>query len=398
MARERLLPLFFAAVYLSQGLVGIAYEPISFLLKDVLRLSPAESAAFTAVMTAPFLLKPLWGALSDALPFGRRRRLPYLLASASAAVLGWAALASRGSYSYRSTLLLLTLVNLGTAFSDVLCDAVMVERGKLHGRTGTYQAIQIGTLYATLFAAGLGGGWLAQHASYQAVFGLAACVPLLVLASAFLVRESPAEGPARQARAAAGALGSLLRERRFWAACAFILLFNFSPFLGTSFFYHQSEALGFSKVFIGTLASLDGLCGALGALLFARLYGRLDARTLVRASVVVGPLATLAYWAYRGPVSGFVVTALYGLAVVLTRLSLMDLLARVCPEGAEATAFAAFMAVFNLAALSSNTVGGALYSAWAPVLGPHAAMAALVAIGAACAASCRLLLRPLGVA
>src|SRR5688572_8754919 len=86
---ERRLPLFFAAVYLSQGLVGIAYEPIAYLLKDVLRLSPAESAAFTAVMTAPFLLKPLLGALSDAFPLLRRRRLPYMLAASSAAVLGW---------------------------------------------------------------------------------------------------------------------------------------------------------------------------------------------------------------------------------------------------------------------------------------------------------------------
>ena len=50
MSRDRLY-FFFASVYLAQGLVGVAYEPISFLLKDGLGLGASESASFVAWMT-----------------------------------------------------------------------------------------------------------------------------------------------------------------------------------------------------------------------------------------------------------------------------------------------------------------------------------------------------------
>src|SRR5437773_890984 len=134
---------FFIANYLAQGLIGIAYESISYLLKDVLRLSAAGSAAAVAVMSFPFLIKPLFGILSDALPLGRRRRVPYLLLSSAAASACWAALAVLNRYPYWLTLTLLTAVNVGIAFADVACDAVMVERGKELAKTGSYQAVQI---------------------------------------------------------------------------------------------------------------------------------------------------------------------------------------------------------------------------------------------------------------
>ena len=69
----------------------------------------------------------------------------------------------------------------------------MVERGSERGKTGTYQAVQIGTLYATLILTGLGGGWLAAHARYRTIFLLAAVVPLLAAASAVWIEE-PAVG------------------------------------------------------------------------------------------------------------------------------------------------------------------------------------------------------------
>ena len=50
---------------------------------------------------------------------------------------------------------------------------------------------------------------------------------------------------------------------------------------------------------------------------------------------------------------------------------------------AEATVFAAYMAVFNIAASASNTLGGALYETLAASHGAYAAMALLSLIGTA---------------
>lgn len=395
--RDRIY-LFFIATYFAQGMIGVAYEPISYLLKDELGLTAGESASFIAAMTLPFVLKPLLGALTDALPLAGLRRRPYLWLSSAGAAASWLALAALPGYAYGSALALLTAANLGLAFSDVLCDGVMVERGRPAGKTGLYQAAQIAALYLALLATGLGGGWLAQHASYRAVFALTAAFPLLILAASFLVAEAPAPPAARQARRAWTALKGLLVHRRFWTAAAVILLFNFSPHLGTSMFYYQSETLGLSKVVIGALASLSGLAGVLGAGLFARLYRRLDTAPLVRLSVVLGAPMTLLYLAYRGPWSAAAVTAVWGTAGVAMRLSLMDWAARIAPSESEATAFAALISFFNLAAWGSNAAGAKLYAVLAGPISPHGAMAALTLVGAACVASCWPLARSLRLA
>ncbi len=406
MPRDRIY-IFFIATYFAQGMIGIAYEPIYFLQKEGLGLSVSQSAVFTAWMTMPFLLKPLLGLWTDAFPIGGRRRVPYLTGAAAATAAGWAVLAFLGDYRYAPTLILLTLVNVGICFSDVLCDGVMVEHGKEQNQTGKFQAAQIGTLYLTLLVTGVGGGWLAQHASYRAVFALTALFPLLILFSARAVPDKSVPGTRPQARLLAAGLWELLRTRSFWATCLLILLFNFSPFKGTAWFYYQVDHLGFSKVFIGTLTSIGGVAGVAGAGLFWRFYNKtltlfgrrltLDTAGVLRISVAAGAPLSLLYLAYRGPATAVLLTALFGMAGVFMRLGLMDLAARATPRHAEATVFAIFMSVFNLAAWSSNLAGAKLYESMATGSGgAYGAMSLLIVIGAASIAACWPLLGPAG--
>jgi len=401
--RDRIY-IFFIATYFAQGMVGIAYVPISYLLKDHLGLSAAQSASFIVWMTIPFLFKPFLGAITDGIPLGGRRRVPYLLLSAAATTAGWLILALTRNYAYWPVLALLTAVNVGIAFADVLCDGVMVEYGKPADLTGKFQAAQIGTLYATLLATGVGGGWLATHASYQTIFFITACFPLLIFASSFVVHERPASAPGKQTRLLWEGLRRLLAKPEFWAACLIILLFNFNPFQGTAFFYYQADTLGFPKLLVGSLTSVEGIAGVIGAGLFWKFYNRdvtmgpgrtrLDTRTLMRWSVLAGAPLTLLYLLYRGPAAAVIITAFFGAVNVCMRLSLMDLVAKACPEHGEATTFAIFMSVFNLAAWSSNLSGGRLYDALAAGdLGGHGTMAVLIVISAACTLACWPLLR-----
>jgi MFS family permease len=400
--RDRTL-FFFIAVYLAQGLIGVAYEPIYFLQKDVLGLGVRESGLFAAAMTLPFLFKPVLGIITDAFPLGKRRRLPYLFLTALATAAGWGALALLPNYTFLNTVLLLIVVHIGISFVDVLCDGVMVERGKRLKKTGDYQSVQIGTLYLMLFVSGVGGGWLAEHASYRAIFGLTACFPLLILASLWAVEEAPLKEDAQSPKRLAEGLLSLARKPVFWAACAIILLFNFKPYQGTARFYYQADTLGFSKILIGSLTSIDGMSGVAGAGLYwwllnrkVRLGGRtvtLTTANLVRATVVLGAPLSLVWIGYRTPLTAGIITAVFGFLGVAMRLSLMDLVAQACPEHGEATAFALFMSVFNLAAWSSNTTGAYAYGALGDAYGAHGTMAVLIVFGALCTALCWPLLR-----
>ena len=381
MKRDRLY-LFFAINYFAQGMGGLAYEPVSYYLKDSLHLGPAQSAAFVAWMTLPLTIKPLFGVLTDFLPWAGARRRPHLIAVSLLTSAGWLLLAGLKTAQYGAALALLVLVNVGFVLSDVVCDGVMVERGKEQGKTGLYQAVSIGTLYATLIVTGFGGGWLAAHASYRAIFGLTALFPLLTAASALWLDEAGVGDMRETAARGWAGLSGMLTDARAWAVAAGIFLWSFCPFLGTAQFFYQSEALKLSPLFIGGLSTAGGFAGLAGAALFGRLTkGGTDA--VVRASITLGAPLSLLYLFYRGPWSIAVLNVLFSLTGVVFRLAWMDLAARACPEGAEATVFAAYMAVFNIAASASNTLGGSLYETLAAAHGPYAAMALLSLVGTA---------------
>lgn len=343
---------FFALNYFAQGMLGIVYEPISYLLKDKLRLDASQSAAFVSWMTLPFLIKPLLGLFTD---LGSRRRR-HLAMGAALGAAAWAYLASGAEPTYAALLSALLLANLSTVFCDVVCDGVMVEASRRLGTSARYQAVQIGTLYGTLVLTGLGGGWLTKHAQPAQVFALAAALAVLTLCSAFIAPGEPRPPSSFP-------VWTFLRSPGFWRTGALIFLWNFSPFLGTAQFYYQSEFLKLDPVFIGLLSTAAGVAGVAGAALFARLAGR---DLLLWGALAWGPLQLLYAFAYQGTAGVLAVTVLLGLIGVVFRLALMKLAAEASPQGGEATAFAAAMAIFNLAAVASNNLGGAVYSRFAP--------------------------------
>ena len=113
-------------VYFVQGILGLARLAVSFFLKDDLGLSPAEVAALTGISSLPWVIKPLFGFISDGLPiFGYRRR-PYLILSGFLGTISWLALAILVDNGWQATIVIL-LTSLSVAISDVIVDSLIVE-------------------------------------------------------------------------------------------------------------------------------------------------------------------------------------------------------------------------------------------------------------------------------
>jgi MFS family permease len=367
---SRQLAVLFGVIYFAQGMWSLPDQTVTVVLKDR-GLSASQVAAFFTLPTLPWLIKPVYGLVSDFVPLlGRRRQSYFLVASGLAAAAGaWLGLMSEHPYWWLASLT--ALMALGLAFTDVLTDALMVEAGKPRGLTGAFQAVQWACIYGASIAVGLLGGLLAEERQLRAAFSIAAVFPLVSLAMAALfVREPRVSASPTAFRETWRAIRGAARDPDVWAAAGFILFWTFSPSVGPALFYYQTDALGFSQGYIGVLTSLGAAAAVAGTLVYAPLSRRVPMRRLIILAIGVGAGATFAYVFYAGRASALIIDTLFGGLGMIAQLAFLDLAARVCPRHVEATFFALLMSLYNGGAQVSQIAGGYLYEAvgWTPLV------------------------------
>ena len=384
----RRLLVFFATVYAVQGFAepqaGFATQPIFFLLKDEMRLSAAETATFLALIGFAWNVKPLYGLTSDLVPLLGYRRRSYLLVTTAMAALGWLVLGLLPTYPWGLTLAILGLTGLGLAFTDVLCDAVMVEEGQARGLTARFQSTQWAATYGASLLAGIGGGYLSAHVSYSRTFLFVALFPAFSLAiSAWAVRETRTRFARVTVRETLAALRRGGRSRPLWRAAAFIFLWSFSPSFGVPLEYYMVDALGITKIQLGVLSSLGSGAAMLGALAFGRYATRFAPQRLLNLAVATGVAGTVAYYGLVGWWSAVALDVSVSFVTAIAMLATLDLAARSVPRHAEGTFFAALMSVSNIGTTGAEWLGGQLYD----LVGLNW----LIAVSAAATAACWLL-------
>lgn len=358
------LALLFGIVYFAQGMWYLPNQTITISLKDA-GLSAGQVATFFAITTVPWLIKPVYGLLSDFVPlFGFHRKSYLMLTSATAAAAG-ILLGVTGEHSYARMAILFTGMALGLAFTDVLVDALMVENGKPLGLTGAFQAVQWGAITVASILVGELGGYLAEHRRLHAAFFIAACFPLVsFLMAALFVREAPARKEREEFRITWRAIRKALAEREIWVVGGFIFFWTFSPSFGPALLYYQTDVLHFSQQFIGHLGALAAVAGVVGALIYAPLSRLVPLRRLINLSIGVGVVGTLAYLFYEGPVSALIIDVVFGCVGMTTQLAFLDLAAKSCPRHIEATFFALLMSIYNGGTQISQNIGGRLYDSF----------------------------------
>lgn len=134
-------------VYFAQGILGLSRLAKEYFVKDELHLSPAEASLIFSASSIPWLIKPLWGFISDSVPlFGYRRKSYLVLCGALGAAAG-VALCTVVS-DVPGAAVAFTVGSLSTAFSDVVIDSIVVSRarGESQALSGSLQSLCWGSV------------------------------------------------------------------------------------------------------------------------------------------------------------------------------------------------------------------------------------------------------------
>ncbi len=391
------LAVLFGLLYFVQGIAepteGLIAQPVRSLLMNW--KYPAESiGGFAFLLSMPWNVKPIFGLLSDFVPLFGLRRKSYLLLSSGAASLGLLSLylfpPQVGSPGWLLVWLLVPTV--GVAMSDVVIDALMVEKGQPLGLTGQLQSVQWAAMYSAMILTGSLGGWLAKH-QLQSV-GFLICgltlLPTVVLVALF-VREPPQRLSASTFRGEVRELGRTVRSPIILAICGFLLLLNFNPFSMAVLQSYMTLELKWDEQFYGHTVSLQAVGAVVASLAYGGYCRRVSSRWLIHLAILQGIVATASYWLMWNQTSAVIVSLCVGFSYMTANLVQLDLAARVCPPQVSATVFASLMAVTNIAIALSYVAGGYLYDRIAEVSDRTIAFQVLVGIGVAATASCWLL-------
>jgi folate/biopterin transporter len=366
-------------VYFVQGILGLARLAVSFFLKDDLGLSPAQVAALTGIASLPWIVKPLFGFISDGLPIFGYRRKPYLILSGLLGTLAWISLATIVDSAWTATAAIL-LTSLSVAISDVIVDSLIVEKAREESleKSGSLQSLSWGiSSLGGLITAYL-SGWLLQSFTTQTVFAITAIFPLIVSAVAWLISEEKTD-PANkisdsqpQVMVQIKQLWGAISQKTIWLPTLFLFIWQATPTTDSAFFFFVTNELGFNAEFLGKVRLITSLASLLGIAIYQNFLKSISFRVLLSWCI---PISTI-----LGMTSLILVTHAnrslgiddrwfsLGDSLILTVvgqiswLPVLVLSARLCPRGIEATLFALLMSIWNLSGLLSHEMGALLTS------------------------------------
>jgi folate/biopterin transporter len=360
-------------VYGVQGILGLAKLAVSFFLKDELHLSPAKVAALLGIAALPWVIKPLFGFVSDGLPiFGYRRR-PYLILAGLLGTGAWLSLATV-VHSPGLATLAIAITSLSVAFSDVLVDSIIVERarGESLSKAGSLQSLCWGASALGGLLTAYASGMLLSKFTPQTVFAVTAIFPLLVTLVAFWIDEQPVvaeQSAISQAKTQVVQLWGALKQKAIWLPLLFVFLWQCTPTGESSFFYFVTNDLGFQPEFLGRVRLVSSLASLIGIWVFQHYLKAVPFRQIFGWTTLISSLLGLTtlllvthtnrllgiddHWFSLGD------TLILTVMGQITFMPVLVLAARLCPPGVEATLFAMLMSVLNLAGLVSQE-GGAL--------------------------------------
>ena len=358
--RSREVAFLAGCVYFTQGALGIAGVTLPLYLRS-LQWSVGEITTVTSLAALPWILKILYGLLSDCFPLFGYRRKSYLILFSVISMAGWLILAPLPAEKHM-VIAALFLANLGLAAIDVITDGVIVENS-VGESSHIFQSIAWGTRSLGAIVSGVSGGWLAEHWQPNHVFLLTACLPMLITGCALWLDEIKRDRQQfKNVWAPLKRSIVVLRKPNLLWFMAILVLSQVSSIFGLPFFFHMKENLGFQETFLGSLISLGWIGVVVTSVFYAKWLSKYPPKRILEWAVLLNAVNIFSTLFIRDESTALLLVFFGGVLGCLTLLPIMSVSAVLTHRtGVEGTLFAVLMSVHNLGQIGFGFLGGKIY-------------------------------------
>ncbi|CAO2820383.1 unnamed protein product [Amaranthus hypochondriacus] len=348
--------------------------------KDVQKVKPSSAQFYVGFNYIPWILRPLWGLLTDVFPIMGYHRTPYLITAGFIGVLSSVFVTAVPMLPVSIALTCLMGVKAGMAMSIATMDASIAKN-----------SIQVNELAADLqslcgfcnsFGALLGfsiSGFLIHLLGPQEALGLLTIAPASLIILGFLMYEQRVSNSTQGSKKVVERVGrameniyTTIKYPQVWKPSLFMFLtlaLSYSTHEG-HFYWYTDPKVGpaFSKEFVGMMYAIGAVGSIIGVFIYHRFFKDFPLRTLLfHAQLLYGisgmlDLMFILRWnlLLGIPDSFFIIMeeTVYHIISRVRWMPMVVLSTRLCPLGIEGTFFALLMCIDSLGSLTSKMIGG----------------------------------------
>jgi Na+/melibiose symporter-like transporter len=263
-----------------------------------------------------------------------------------------------------SLVLLGLLMNSAMAFNDVANDTMMVKLEQKHNLKGRIQAIQWISLAMAGLIVSLGGAWIAKTFPEPLNYKLAYAIWLLIPVGTiiYLVKHYRENKIKKRKTLADLKLDRKhFKNKEFMIGLLFIAFLRFSPSFGRALMIHMREVMGVDKMFIGYLGVTGTVLGLIGYALYYWKAYKLPMKKLLYFTVIFSAIANLLYLYIhtKWHIMGYNIA--FGAIDGVCFLTILALMAKIVPAGAEGLFYALITGINNFASRLGGIAGGMIF-------------------------------------
>ncbi|XP_020112194.1 probable folate-biopterin transporter 6 [Ananas comosus] len=370
-----------ALVYgVSKGFGDAVFHVASdYYWKDARKMQPAAVQVFLGLYYIPWILKPVWGILTDAVPVRGYRRRPYFIIAGIVGVTSTVVVLSATGLPVVLALLCLVGMMASVAIGLVTIDACIarnsIEKPSL---APDMQSLSMFTSSVGALAGFCASGVFVHKLGPQGALGLMAMPALLLVLVGFVIYEQKtSQLPEKQkiwakVSAAVKGTGKTIAYPAVWKPTLYMYL-SLALSINThegQFYWYTDQTVGpaFSQEFIGIIYAIGAVASMVGVLIYHKILKNFSFRSLLfyaqllyAVSGFLDLIFVLRWNRKLGIPDYFFVILEESCSHIITRIRWMPmnvLSTKLCPPGIEGTFFALLTCIDSLGFLSSKMGGG----------------------------------------